>query len=72
MKIESLDVLKAQQVIESKALNQWTAIVDRKEVEEDWDKTMTDHQWQFLIHLLDKGVYYTIDSIIGNYMEEVK
>ncbi len=50
--------------------NTWSAIVDRLEIDEDYDITMTDKQWETLVYNLNKAAYYAIDEIINEFAGE--
>jgi hypothetical protein len=47
--------------------NTWMAIVERKEIDEDYGITMTDKQWETMVYNLNKSGYYAIDEIISEF-----
>jgi len=44
--------------------DQWKAVVERTEVNDDLGITMTDEQWKKLVYNLDKSAYHAIDAVI--------
>ena len=44
--------------------DQWKAVVERTEVNDDLGITMTDEQWKNLVYNLDKASYHAIDAVI--------
>lgn len=52
--------------------NTWVAVVERQEIEEDFDIKMTDKQWGTMVHNLNKAAYYAIDTIIQEVVDELQ
>jgi hypothetical protein len=51
--------------------NTWMAIVERQEIDEDYDIKMTDKQWGVMVHNLNKAAYNSIDAIITEVVDEM-
>jgi hypothetical protein len=52
--------------------NTWSAIVEREEIEQDYDIKMTDKQWSTIVYNLDKAAYNAIDAIITEVVDELQ
>ena len=52
--------------------NTWMAIVERQEIDEDYDIKMTDEQWNVMVYNLDKAAYNSIDAIITEIVDEMQ
>jgi hypothetical protein len=52
--------------------NTWWAIVEREEIDQDYDIKMTDEQWGVMVHNLNKAAYNAIDAIITEVVDEMK
>lgn len=52
--------------------NTWSAIVERQEIDEDYDIKMTDEQWGVMVHNLNKAAYNAIDAIITEIVDEMQ
>lgn len=50
--------------------NTWMAIVERQEIDEDYNIKMTDEQWSVIVHNLNKASYNAIDAIITELVDE--
>ena len=50
--------------------NTWMAIVERQEIDEDYDIKMTDEQWGVMVYNLNKASYSAIDAIITEIVDE--
>lgn len=57
--------------MELKRPNTWWAIVERQEIDEDYDIKMTDEQWGVIVHNLNKASYSAIDAIITELVDEM-
>ena len=51
--------------------NTWMAIVERQEIDEDYNIKMTDEQWSVMVYNLNKASYYAIDAIITEVVDEM-
>ena len=51
--------------------NTWWAIVEREEIDQDYDIKMTDEQWGVMVHNLNKAAYNSIDAIITEVVDEM-
>ena len=51
--------------------NTWWAIVEREEIDQDYDIKMTDEQWGVMVHNLNKAAYNAIDTIITEVVDEM-
>lgn len=58
--------------MEVKRPNTWSAVVEREEIEQDYDIKMTDKQWGVMVHNLDKAAYNSIDAIIQEVVDELQ
>lgn len=58
--------------MELKRPNTWSAVVEREEIEQDYDIKMTDKQWGIMVHNLDKAAYNSIDAIIQEVVDELQ
>lgn len=58
--------------MELKRPNTWSAVVEREEIEQDYDIKMTDKQWGVMVHNLDKAAYNSIDAIIQEVVDELQ
>lgn len=58
--------------MELKRPNTWSAIVEREEIEQDYDIKMTDEQWGIMVYNLDKATYNSIDAIITEVVDELQ
>ena len=47
------------------------AIVERQEIDEDYNIKMTDEQWSVMVYNLNKASYYAIDAIITEVVDEM-
>lgn len=57
---------------ELKRPNTWMAIVEREEIDQDYDIKMTDEQWGVMVHNLNKAAYNSIDAIITEIVDEMQ
>lgn len=58
--------------MELKRPNTWSAVVEREEIEQDYDIKMTDKQWGIMVYNLDKAAYNSIDAIIQEVVDELQ
>lgn len=58
--------------MELESPNTWSAIVDREEIDQDYDIKLTDEQWDVMVYNLNKAAYNAIDAIIQEIVDEIE
>ncbi len=57
--------------MELESPNTQSAIVDREEIDQDYDIKLTDEQWDVMVYNLNKAAYNAIDAIIQEIVDEI-